>query len=83
MVVDGCLRLDRRQGSGAIGLPPLACCTALSVQQQHWCPHCQHHVRNGLCCLLQMKRKGWTPSEDDMAAVVTIHNTGVVGRIRG
>lgn len=23
-----------------------------------------------------MRRKGWTPSEDDMAAVVAIHNTG-------
>lgn len=23
-----------------------------------------------------MKRKGWTPAEDDMAAVVAIHNAG-------
>ena len=26
-----------------------------------------------------MKRKGWTPSEDDMVAVVAIHNTGGEG----
>jgi len=24
-----------------------------------------------------MRRKGWTPSEDDMTAVVAIHNAGV------
>lgn len=60
--------------STGVGCSPQECCTIVRMcpgqRKQVWVYPSEQMFYNA------MKRKGWTPSEDDMAAVVAIHNAG-------
>lgn len=56
--------------SAHLALQPAVACLHLPASAQVWVYPSEQMFYNA------MKRKGWTPSEDDMAAVVAIHNAG-------